>query len=386
MTDLLVIGTGLIGTSVGLALRESGEFRVLLHDSDSAARDAAVARGAGEPWDGHQAVDLVLASVPPRASAPVLREVQSLKLARTYTHVSSVQSQVQREVESLDCDLSSVVGGHPLAGRESSGPGAASGDLFVGRPWALCPSIASSAQALEDVRALALACGATPLVVGAQEHDEAVALLSHLPQVASSALAALLVPAGADQGAPGDQGDQGDQLGAQSRRIRTELSGTGLVDTTRLAASAPALWTEILVANAAQLAPDVRALAGLLSGLAGDLECLAAPSDPQERAQALAAVTALLVRGNHGRALVPVKRGVRDEGFARVGVEVDDRPGRLAALLTAAGEAGVNVEDVRVDHVPGRPRGVIELLVATAAATPLEAALRERGWALRQSD
>jgi prephenate dehydrogenase len=363
MTDVLVLGTGLIGTSVGLALRQAPGYRVLLADQDARARDAAVGRGAGTAWDGVERAHLVVAAVPPAAIGLTLFEVQRLGIGETYTHVSSVQSHVQAEVEILGCDLSTIVGGHPLAGRETSGPGGASADLFVGRPWALCPSGGSSAAALADVRALATACGATPLIIDAQEHDAAVALLSHLPQVVSSALAALLV-------APGPA-------------VRTDLAGSGIVDTTRLAGSDPVLWTEILAANASEVAPAVRSLAGLLDAVARDLEQVAAGESPSGHADALAGVTALLATGNRGRALLPVKRGVRDEAFARVVVEVDDRPGRLAALLTDAGRAGVNVEDVRVDHIPGRPRGVIELLVANEAAGTLQSVLSECGWSAR---
>jgi prephenate dehydrogenase len=118
---------------------------------------------------------------------------------------------------------------------------------------------------------------------------------------------------------------------------------------------------------------------GVADGVAADAE---APGGHRTAEDACPAITAFLERGNRGRALVPVKRGDRDEAFRRVAVEVDDRPGRLAALLTDAGAAGVNVEDVRVDHVPGRPRGVIELLVHAEAVEPLTQALRRREWAV----
>ena len=350
MADVLVLGCGLIGTSVGLALR--GGQDILLQDTSEEVLALAVSRGAGRRWDGQERVTTVLAAVPPRAIAGVLAQAQSRNLGRTYTHVASVQSQVQREIEAANCDLSCVVGGHPLAGRESSGPGAASGDLFVGRPWALCASPHSGAQARQDVRDLALGCGATPLDLAAEDHDAAVALLSHLPQVAASALAGLLVPAGVGGAVTG-----------------TELSGPGLVDTTRLAASDPGLWSEILQLNATHVAPAVRALASALEDLAQALDH-----------DLPGAVLEFLSRGNQGRALVPVKRGEVSEAFARVPVSVDDQPGRLAALLTAAGDAGVNVEDVHVEHIPGRPQGVIELLVDVGAVRVLRASLERAGW------
>ena len=233
--DVLVLGCGLIGTSIGLALTEAGQD-VLLHDSSQENVQAAVARGAGRPWEGAgpRAARLAVAAVPPAATGNVLFEAQSADLATTYTHVSSVQSLVQADVERLSCDLSQIVGGHPLAGRELSGPQAADADLFAGRPWAVCASSSSSAEAVADVHALAQACGATPVDVDIDAHDATVARLSHLPQVAASALAGLLV--------------------GQAGAVQLGLSGPGLVDSTRLAAGDPELWTQILAANAGHVA------------------------------------------------------------------------------------------------------------------------------------
>ncbi len=152
------------------------------------------------------------------------------------------------------------------------------------------------------------------------------------------------------------------------------MSGPGLVDTTRLAASDPGLWAEILILNAGEVAPVVRRLADSLAALAADLEGMGRDADR------FVAVRDFLRRGNEGRALVPVKRGEMSDAFGRVRVSVDDQPGRLAALLTAAGNAGCNVEDVHVEHVPGRPQGLIELVVETSIVVSLSDALRVAGW------
>lgn len=360
MADVLIVGCGLIGTSVGLALRQAGQ-EVLLHDTDDPRVATAAHRGAGKAWNGTQTAQLVLIATPPAVVAAQLHQAQSSHLGQTYTHVTSVQTEVQSEVEALSCDLSSIVGGHPLAGRETSGPEAASADLFVGRPWAVCPSRSSAQEAVEAVLRLVQACGAAPVVVDADVHDASVARLSHLPHVLSAALAGrLTVLSGQEQ-------------------INPELSGPGLVDTSRLAAGDPALWTQILTLNAGPVAQELAAVAAELSALAEDLT---ATLDAGQESQARERVQAFLVRGQQGRAQVPVKRGVRSAAFASVAVDVDDRPGRLAALLTDAGDLGVNVEDVRVEHVPGRPRGSISLLVAVEAVAPLAAGLRSRGWAV----
>ncbi len=224
-----------------------------------------------------------------------------------------------------------------------------------------------------DVRALAEGCGATVVELSAYVHDASVALLSHLPQVAASALAGLLADPD-EQVGPRGSVTSGQSEASAKHGLQRALSGPGLVDTTRLAASDPRLWAEILVLNAGEVAPVVRRLAESLTALAAELERTGRDSDRS------AAVHDFLRRGNQGRALVPVKRGEVSDAFGRVRVSVDDQPGRLAALLTAAGDAGCNVEDVHVEHVPGRPQGLIELVVETSVAQSLGDVLRQAGW------
>lgn len=353
--DLHIVGAGLIGTSVGLALRDVRD--VVISDANATAQRTAVDRGAGRPWDGEEYARLVLIAVPPSRVASVTRRFQRLDLGLTWSHVSSVQAPVQQEMESLSCNLPSVCGGHPLAGRERSGPDAALAGLFEGRPWVLCPSPATSPDTLVAVRDLAEACGAEPVVMDPLEHDRAVALVSHLPQVAASAVAARL-------------------LGAQAPGA-VRLAGPGLQDTTRVAGSDPSLWSEVLRGNAAHVAPLVRALSADLAGLSDALDTL---SGDAYDAAALEAVNSLLGRGNEGRRLVPVKRGAHDEDFVPVQVSVPDRPGQLAGILVTAAEAGVNVEDVHVEHLRGRPRGVVQLLVHTSAVAQARRVLTAGGW------
>ena len=353
MASVLVVGTGLIGTSIGLALHDVR--RVLLADASAGRVREAVDRGAGTAWDGHTRVDLVVVAVPPAQTGAILIDLQARKIGLTFTHVASCQSRVQQDLESTAGDLSAICGGHPLAGREFTGPAGATATMFLGRPWVACPLPSTSDHALAAVTDLALACGAEPAVMSPTDHDRAVALSSHLPQVAASALAA--------------------RLGGSDART-VGVSGPGLADTTRIAASDAGLWTEVLTANAAHVAPLVSLLAEDLRQAAAALTALASqPNDPQP----LAAVRDLLIRGNAGRALVPVKRGVRDSDVAVVAVRIPDEPGKLAELLVRSAEAGVNVEDVRVEHLSGRQTGVVELLVRGAERETLTAALSAAG-------
>ncbi|MEW2355098.1 prephenate dehydrogenase [Spirillospora sp. NPDC029432] len=352
---ITVIGTGLIGTSIALAMRERGT-EVLLTDRDAASLAMAVELGAGEALpDGAAAepADLAVLAVPPAAVAVTLLDAQKRGLATAYTDVASVKALPLRQAAELGCDLSTFVAGHPLAGRERSGPAAARGDLFLGRPWALCPTEAAAPETLAAVTALARACGAEPVVVDAGHHDQAVAMVSHGPHVVSAAVAARLT--GADD-------------------VTLGLAGQGVRDVTRIAASDPRLWIGILSANSAPIADVLEAVATDLAVAASLLR------DGSE--EAATHVADLLLRGNAGRARIPGKHGGEASAYSVVQVVIPDRPGELAMIFQAAGIAGVNIEDVTIEHSPGRPLGVLELSVKPEAAETLAAELRARGWSV----
>jgi prephenate dehydrogenase len=347
---IVVIGTGLIGTSVALALRERGA-EVSLADRDPATVRLAAELGAGVPLrDGDEPADVAVLAVPPAAVAATLLDAQKRELARVYTDVASVKARPLREAAELGCDLTCFVAGHPLAGRERSGPAAARGDLFLGRPWALCPTPESSQAAVETVTAMAKACGGQTVVVEAAEHDRAVALVSHGPHVAAAAVAARL------EAAP---------------EVALGLAGQGVRDVTRIAAGDSDLWIGILSLNALPVADVIDEVA---ADLAATAAALRAGEEP--------AVTGLLERGGAGRRRLPGKHGDRAGAYAVVSVLIPDRPGELALLFQAAGVAGVNIEDVTIEHSPGRPVGVVELSVKPAGAQRLAEELRARGWSV----
>ncbi len=347
---IVVIGTGLIGTSVALAMREHGA-EVTLADRDPAFVRLAAELGAGVPLrEGDAPADLAVLAVPPAAVAATLLDAQKRELARFYTDVASVKARPLREATELGCDLTRFVAGHPLAGRERSGPAAARGDLFLGRPWALCPTPETSAEATEAVTELATACGAQTVVVGADEHDRAVALVSHGPHVAAAAVAARLE--GASEVALG-------------------LAGQGVRDVTRIAAGDPDLWIGILSSNAAPVADVIDEVAADLTATASALRDGTHPD-----------VAGMLERGGAGRRRLPGKHGDRAAAYTIVSVVIPDRPGELALLFQAAGVAGVNIEDVTIEHSPGHPVGVVELSVTPNAAHRLAGELRARGWSV----
>lgn len=348
---LLVVGAGLIGASVGLAARAAG-YEVWIEDTDPERARIAEAVGAGQrrPVD-LEVVDLAVAAVPPARVAEVVDELLRSGIASTVTHVSSVQQQPQLEVEALVGPDERFVGSHPVAGAERSGPHHASADLFRQRAWVVCPTPSSAPGAVSVVEALAAACGGVVHRMPAERHDALLARLSHVPQLLASALA-------------------GSLLGLE--RADIALAGTGLRDTSRIADSDPQLWAEIVAANAAEVA----------AGLATVTEPLLALQRALEEGGPAAgeAVRALVGTGRRGRDLLGGKHGQAAVRWATVTVVVPDEPGALARLLADAAAGGVNVEDIRVDHAPGRPVGIVELDVAPGSSATLEVELDARGW------
>ncbi|HEX9226130.1 MAG TPA: prephenate dehydrogenase, partial [Arthrobacter sp.] len=270
---VVVVGTGLLGTSIGLGLRGRG-VAVFLSDPSPTNQAVAVDIGAGLPLarlDGEQP-ELVVVAAPPDVTADVVERALKDYPEATVVDIASVKAGIQAQLRARGADLSRYVGTHPMAGREKSGPVAARGELFTSMPWVLCPSEETLPQALKAARALAGDLGAVVSEFGAEEHDEAVALVSHVPQVVSSLVASRL---------------QGTPLHALS------LAGNGLRDVTRIAASDPTLWVQILGANADKVVEILHGVREDLNRLIGTLENPTAPGARLDLAQ-------LISEGNAG--------------------------------------------------------------------------------------
>jgi prephenate dehydrogenase len=368
-----IVGTGLLGTSIGLKLRELG-VRVLL--SDPSPTSLALARdvGAGEIDPGDVPVALVVIGAPPDVTASVIVAELARHPEATVTDVASVKAGIWSAVQVTGADLSRYVGGHPMAGRERSGPVAARADLFLGRPWVVCPAddtrtTRTDPARVEVVRRLAVALGASPVVMPAAEHDDAVALVSHVPQVAASLVAARLVKAGDPA---------------------VGLAGQGLRDVTRVADSDPALWAQILAANASPVRRVLREMRSDLDGLIEALDAFTPATGPgsgvtgligvDDAIGARAAVARVIADGRTGRERIPGKHGEPVTRYAVVTTLLPDRPGQLARLFNDIGEAGINVEEFGLEHAPGQKVGLAGVSVLPAARPALEAALIERGW------
>lgn len=342
-----IVGTGLLGTSIGLALRSLGVDVVLANRSPSALA-LAVDYGAGRVAAADDQPTLIVVAVSPDATAEVVADELANFPDAIVTDVASVKLDILTSLRDRGVALDRYVGSHPMAGRERGGAIMARTDLFIGRPWVISTDAQPNAQAA--VEALALDLQATPVRMSAVEHDQSVALVSHLPQAISSLLATRLI--GHDEA--------------------LRLAGQGLRDTSRLAASDPELWVQILGANHEPVAELLAAFREDLDRLIAALQDPNAPGSQREIASALAL-------GNRGVASIPGKHGSAAL-FATITVAIDDRPGELARLLGEIGSLGINLEDMRLEHSPGAEVGFVEIAVLPAVADRATQDLTDRGW------
>lgn len=359
---VLLIGVGLIGGSLGLALRTAG-VEVCIRDTSPGTVRLAAELGVGKA-DGEEAresPELVIVATPPDVTASVVVSALEEFPEATVIDVASVKDTLARDIRAgageRGIDAGRYVGCHPMAGREVSGVVAARSDLFRGRPFVVVPHEDSLAHSVNRARELGAAVGASVVERAPYAHDESVAYVSHVPQLVSSLLASRL------PSAPGDA---------------LHLAGQGLRDTTRIAASDPRLWVEILTANAAAIGPILRGLKDDVDELARAFDDLGS-SEPIGGARATIATT--IARGNEGVRAIPGKHGTGTDAFATVTVLIPDEPGQLARLLADMGAEGINLEDLRLEHSLGQPVGLAHVSVAMANEEALAEMLTTRGWA-----
>jgi prephenate dehydrogenase len=316
-----------------------------MEDASTRARDLADDLMGGSRNHESSPVDCVVIATPVGAIEEVISRELKLNPQAKFIDVASVKTKVKVEVSKTILDPSDFLPSHPMAGREVGGPESARADLFEGRPWII--DSAGVDSALIDIgREMISILGGVELDLPAKDHDQAVALVSHLPQLISSLLAKQL-------------------QSAESGWL--ELAGAGLRDTTRIAGSDPQLWREIIVANQGALKP-------LLQSLRDDIDSLISNIDDQTF------IAQLIKDGQNGRARIPGKHGGRSREYSFLPVVIDDKPGQLAALFDECADASVNIEDLSIEHSPGQFTGLITLALSASDAQKLQDHLRVKGW------
>ena len=337
-----IVGSGLIGTSIGLGLVQRG-IAVEMVDSDP------LAQGLARDLTGGVVVadpELVIFALPTSGLSQVIQSEIAINPQSIFMDVGSVKSEVVLQVKTFPGLSTRFLPTHPMAGREIGGAGSARADLFQGRSWILTPEADCAPESKNLVLELITILGATPIELSAEDHDAAVAKISHLPQIAASLVAKQLT------GTPAEW---------------MELAGQGLRDTTRIAGSDEKLWKEIIYSNRTEISE-------LLISLQNDLtQMIKSLDDPTKIADLIAA-------GRDGKAMIPGKHGGKAREYSYLPIVIDDKPGQLGAIFNECAAMQVNVEDLNIEHSPGQLSALITLSLSADDADKLSAHLTSIGW------
>lgn len=338
-----IIGTGLIGGSIGLALRARG-WSVSGTDADGAAAERALEIGAIDSIGIDPDSAITFVAVPVQTVAAEVRRA----LAGTrgvVTDVGSVKAGIVAEI-----DDPRFVGGHPMAGSEQLGVDGASADLFEGAVWVLTPVQDTDSDRYATVAAAVRVLGAEVVALAPDRHDAVVAIVSHVPHLTAAALMGIA------------------EEGASDHAALLRLAAGGFRDMTRIAAGTPTIWPDICAENRDAI---VEVIDRLTTSLA-DLRGLVVDGDRD-------GLLDVLVRAQAARRNLPT-RVVQPSEVAEVRVPVPDRDGVIAEVATLASDTGINIADIEVAHSSEGDRGVLILLVEADRAEDLRAALVERGY------
>lgn len=328
-----VVGLGLIGGSVAAAAQRSGRYaRVRGVDTDAEACALAVARGfcqaattpeeaARAGWFGEGRESLVVLATPVEATIEWLQRLSDWGFAGIVTDVASTKRTVI-EAAARAGGAYRFVGGHPMAGSERSGIAAAQATLFDGVYYILTPLGSTDADAYREVHSFVTSLGARVIAVDPEAHDDAVAVVSHVPHVVAAALIALA-------------NERAQEAGADLLR----LAAGGFKDMTRIAAGSPDLWTGICADNAPAIVAGLDRFVALLERFRDTL----ASHD-------LSSVRGWLATAAEVRRSLPAQWVPASTRLQELTVPVEDRPGMVGLVTTAVSRAGCNIEDIEIEH------------------------------------
>ncbi len=346
----VVVGTGLIGGSIALALRRRG-WHVSGLDADPERQREALSSGVVDSVGDDLDAEVVFVATPAAAVAREVRRVLQTEGRAADVVVTDVSGVKTAIVEAADHPR--FIGWHPMAGSEQIGLHGADPDLFEGAVWVLTPTPATDLEAFNRLQGVVVALGADALVLSAQDHDRLVAVVSHVPHL----VAATLMNAASD--------------GAQPDGTLLRLAAGGFRDMTRVAAGHPGIWPDICTENASPIV-------GALDTLVRDLTAVRDRVATHDRA----ALLNLLKKASTARRSLPA-RVARPDNLAELRIPVPDRDGVLAEITSLAAGAGIGIYDIEIAHSAEGPRGVLILVVDGSAAARLGDAVEQQGYRCR---
>lgn len=339
-----IIGTGLVGGSVGLALRAAG-WHVTGTDLDPARADRARERGAVDEIGTDGLADLVLIAVPVGAVSGLATQALALHPTAAMTDVGSVKAPIVAAV-----DDPRFVGGHPMAGSEQEGIDGSRADMFRGAVWVLTPTTNTDAESYALVHSAISELGAEVVTLAPSNHDAVVAMVSHVPHLTAATLMGLAARKSEDQA------------------VLLRLAAGGFRDMTRISAGHPGIWPDICAENR-------EAIVEVLDDLVAELSVVRGIVSGGDRVGLLDR----LDEARQARLHLPGP-AVRPDGLVELLVPMDDRPGQLAAVTTAATDSGVNIYDIEIAHSTEGARGTLIVLVDSDLAEGLADVLRSDGY------
>jgi prephenate dehydrogenase len=338
-----VVGVGLVGGSIGMALRAAG-WHVTGSDVDPQHEARGLELGALDAIGVDPDAVVTFVAVPVSAIPDAAQA--ALEAGGVVTDVGSVKAPVIAAVKH-----GRFVGGHPMAGSEQEGVDGADAGLFAGATWVLTPTESTDEEAFVTVRSVVASFGANVVALAPDRHDELVAVVSHVPHLT----AAMLMTLAAE--------------GAEEHATLLRLAAGGFRDMTRVAAGSPAIWPDICAENRDAIVATLDRLLGAL----GEMRDVVAAGD---RDRLLAALN----RARLARVNLPGRVAARAEELAEVRVPVPDRLGVLADITTLASELDVNIYDFEIVHSVEGERGVAVMVIDAALADLLRGGLLARGY------
>jgi prephenate dehydrogenase len=339
----VVVGTGLIGGSIGMRLRAMG-WHVTGRDRDPARAERALELGALDAIGDDADATITFVATPVAAIASESRRALGAG-GGLVTDVGGVKASVVEAV-----DDSRFVGGHPMAGSEQEGVEGADADLFEGATWVLTPTEGTDAAAYAQVRQIVGTLGAEVVTLPPDRHDKLVAVVSHVPHLTAAALMRL-----ADER-------------SEEHRALLRLAAGGFRDMTRIASGHPGIWPDICSDNRT-------AIVDVLDELTAALQHLRDVVAVDDRKELLAS----LEQARAARVNLPARfRTAAD--LSEVRIPVPDRPGVVADVAILAADLDVNIVDLEIAHSTEGPQGVLVLLIESAAADLLRGGLIARGY------